>query len=91
MLASRGRLAVLALAAALSSGMGFVPAFASQPRVVQAPAKAARPGKRGLFNDMPLPSALGLYGHKGAGITMAQQKRAVAKKSRIARNRRHHR
>jgi hypothetical protein len=55
----------MALAAALSSGMGFVPAFASQPRVVQAPAKAATPGKRGLFNDMPLSGALGLYGPQG--------------------------
>lgn len=91
MLGSRSRLAVMALAAALSSGMGFVPAFASQPRVVQAPAKAARPGKRGLFNDMPLSGASGLYGRKGAGISMAQQKRGAAKKDRITRNRRNHR
>lgn len=91
MLGSRGRLAVVALAAALSSGMGFVPAFASQPRVVRASATSSKPGKRGLFNDLPLSRGMGLFGRKGAGISMAQQKRAAAKKNCVTRNRRSHR
>lgn len=81
----------MALAASLSSGLGFVPAFASSARVVQSPADAAKPGRRGLFNDMAMPRALGLFGRKGAGISMAQQKRSVGKKRGVARNRHHHR
>ena len=80
------------MVAALMGAMSpLAPALASHHRVIHAPAKAAKPGRRGLFNDAVLPTSSGWYGHKGAGITMAQQKRAAAKKRGIARNRRSHR
>jgi hypothetical protein len=83
----RRRLAFV-VAAALASCTGVAPA-AAQATVVHAPADASKPGKRGPCTD--LPRRPGLYGHKGARISMAQQQRAAAKKRRIARNRRHHR
>lgn len=84
----RRRLAIVA-AAVLASCTGVAPAAAAQPKVVQAPADASKPGKRELFTDVP--HRAGLYGRKRAGISMAQQKRTAAKKRGIARNRRHHR
>lgn len=81
----------LMVAAMMGCLSPMAPALASQPRVIHAPAKAAKPGRRGLFNDAVLPAIAGGYGSKGAGITMAQQKRTATKKRGIARNRRAHR
>jgi hypothetical protein len=80
-----------ALAAAVALASCGAPAMATQPQIVQAPAKASKPGKRGLFNDLVLPTSASRYGSKGAGVTMAQQQRTAAKKRCVARNRRHHR
>lgn len=88
---SKNRLAAVLVAAALAAGMGSAPAFASQPLIIQAPASAAKPGRRGLFNDVILPTSANRYGRKGAGISMAQQKRSSAKTRSVARNRKHHR
>lgn len=67
------------------------PAFAAHPQVVHVPAKAAKPGRRGLFNDAVLATGSSSYGRKGSGISMAAQKRTSAKRRDVARNRRAHR
>lgn len=78
-------------AALMAMAAPAAPALASSVKVVHAPANAAKPGRRGLFNDAFVPIFSTLYGRKGAGISMAQQKRSAAKKRRVARNRRNHR
>jgi len=85
------RFAAAAIAAAVALASCGAPAMATQSKIVQVPAKASKPGKRGLFNDLVLPASASLYGRKGASITAAQQKRISAKKRGVARNRRHHR
>lgn len=65
-----------AIVVAAMMGLGAMPAALSQPTI-------------GLFGGMLRAPAR--YGSKGAGITMAQQKRTVTKKRGIARNRRAHR
>lgn len=80
----------MVLAAMMALGVAS-PALASQPRVVNVPAAASKPGRRGLFNDAVLPTGFALYGRKGAGISMAAQKRTAAKRRNVARNRRSHR
>ncbi len=80
--------------AAVLSTMSVAPTMAAQQMpIVQVPAKASKPGKRGLFNDVILPGAQSpwAYGRKGAGISMAQQKRASVKKRNVSRNRKAHR
>lgn len=91
MLSTFRRWCATALAAAVALASCGAPAMATQSKIVQVPAKASKPGKRGLFNDLVLPSSASLYGHKGAGVTVAQQKRIAVKKRGVARNRRHHR
>lgn len=91
MIGSIRRFGATALAAALALASCGAPAMATQSKVIHAPAKASKPGKRGLFNDLVLPTTASRYGRKGAGITMAQQQRTAAKKRGVARNRRHHR
>lgn len=91
MFGSRTRLGTLALFAALSAGFGLMPAVTRSARVTQAPANAAQPGRRGLFNDMPLRRSTGLFGRKGARVSMAQQKRVKVRKAGVVRNRRNHR
>jgi hypothetical protein len=91
MLGSLRRFGATALAAALALASCGAPAMAVQSKVMHVPAKASKPGKRGLFNDLVLPTTASRYGRKGAGITMAQQQRSAAKKRSVARNRRHHR
>lgn len=66
---------VLSLMAALVLGASAAPTLAYQPGVIPAPASAAKPGRRGLFNDTALPTSSSLYGRKGAGISVAQGKR----------------
>jgi hypothetical protein len=48
-----------------------------------------RASKRSLFGGIR--ASTGGYGRKGAGISMAQQQRAAAKKRNVTRNRRNHR
>lgn len=92
MLGSLRRSGFLAVAAALF-GMtaAAAPALHSRPRVVRTAANAAKPGRRGLFNDWALPTTASRYGRKGAGITVAQGKRASRKARNVARNRANHR
>ena len=90
MLGSLRRRLAFVVAAALASCTGLAPAAVAQPKIVQAPADASKPGKRTLFTDMPLHSSA-RHGRKGAGISMAQQQRASRKARGVARNRRHHR
>lgn len=80
----------LVLAAMMALGAA-APALASQPRVVNVPAAASKPGRRGLFNDAPVRVGFAWYGRKGAGISMATQKRIAAKLRNVVRNRRSHR
>lgn len=89
MFGSLRRCIAFVVAAALASCTGVAPAAAAQPKIVQAPAEASKPGKRSLFTDVP--RRVGLAGRKGARISMAQQQRAAEKQRCIARNRRHHR
>ena len=91
MLSSLRRLSTAAIAALVALTSCGAPAMATQSKIVQAPANASKPGKRGLFNDLVLPTSTSLYGRKSAGVTAAQQKRASVKKRGVARNRRHHR
>jgi hypothetical protein len=78
----RGRLAmVAALALACGSAGGFTqPAPTVQ---LNAPRKA----KRGLFGGYSTSYAPMTYGHKGAGITMAQQQRNSRKRRNVKRHR----
>lgn len=77
------------LGAMSMAGMSSAALASQSMPIVQVPAKAATPGTRGLFNDVVLPvtSNPWAYGRKGARISMAQQKRASAKKRNVARHR----
>lgn len=77
-----------AMVAAIIGAAGGAPALAMQPAPVMT-VPATKPGKRALFNDMVLPQGQSRYGRKGAGITMAQQKRASNKKRNRVRHRAH--
>lgn len=79
---------VAMLASALVMGLGSIPAAMTQPAITQASPRVTRSEKRSLFGAGRSAS---LYGRKGAGISMAQQKRTAAKKRSVARNRRNHR
>jgi hypothetical protein len=85
------RFGATALAAVLALASCGAPAMAVQSKVVHVPAKASKPGNRGLFNDLVPPTTASFYGSKGAGIGMAHQQRAAAKKRNVTRNRRQHR
>jgi hypothetical protein len=91
MLSSLRRLGTAAMAALIALASCGAPALATQSKVMHVPANASKPGNRGLFNDLVLPTSASAYGRKGAGISMAQQQRIAAKKRSVARNRRHHR
>lgn len=91
MLRTLRRFGATALAAVLALASCGAPAMAVQSKVMHVPAKASKPGSRGLFNDMVLPTTASRYGRKGAGIGMAEQQRTAAKKRSVVRNRRHHR
>jgi len=78
----------LALIAALAGGAGMTPIIATQPGLTQAAPRVTRNEKRSLFGAR---LGVSLYGRKGAGISMAQQKRTATKKRGIVRNRRNHR
>lgn len=78
----RGR---LALAAALVIGAGATTgAIPPAPVVVQ---HQPRKAKRNLFGGGYTFMAPRLFGHKGAGIGMAQQKRAAKKARNVKRHR----
>ncbi len=77
------------MAAAMMGVSMAGPALAAQQPIVQVtPSKKA---KRGLFNNVVLPSGAALYGRKPAGVSMAQQQRASKKVANRARNKRAHR
>lgn len=84
MLNSRIAAALLAAGVAIIGG-GHV----SQPAIVPvtAPSKKQR---KGIFNGRAYPVA-SYHGTKGAGITVAAQKRASRKAKNVARNRAAHR
>jgi hypothetical protein len=87
MLGSLRRSALLATLAIL--GAGSVPAVMAQPALVSTAPRPVKASKRGLFGGVRASS--GLYGRKGAGISMAQQQRAARKKRGVAQNRQRHR
>lgn len=91
MLSTFRRFSAAAFATAVALASCGAPAMATQSKIVQVPANASKPGKRGLFNDMVPPTSPRLYGSKSAGITVAQGKRNARKARNVARNRRHHR
>lgn len=74
----------LAIAAAIAiSSMGTAGLVQPAPQIrVNAPRNA----KRGLFNDVVLPTSGRRYGTKGAGISMAQQQRAAKKARNVRRH-----
>lgn len=74
--------------AALLLGMsaGAPPVLAQQPAMTSAAPRPVRTGKRGLFGGVR--ASVGRYGRKGAGISMAAQKRASRKARNVARSRR---
>lgn len=78
-----------AILAAAMMGFGAMPVALSQPTIVQSAPRVTSNKKRSLFGGVVRSPAQ--YGSKGAGITMAQQKRTATKKRGIARNRRAHR
>lgn len=78
----------LALMAALSAGLGAAPVVMTQPALIQSAPRVTRSSKRSLFGGAA--RSAGLFGRRGAGISMAQQKRTATKKRGIARNRRNH-
>lgn len=89
MLSSIRPSSTLAMLAALAFAGGSAPVLASQPAIVSAAPRLTRASKRSLFGGIRASS--GVHGRKGAGISMAQQQRTVAKKRNVARNRRNHR
>lgn len=64
-----------------ASGFGGMSHPMPVPRVAVSNKK-----KRGLFNDMVFPESQRMIGRKGAGICMAQQKRAAQKRRNRARH-----
>jgi hypothetical protein len=88
MLRSIRHSSMLALFAALAFAGGSVPVLAAQPAMTSTAPRPARAGN--LRMSGVAIRSFSRYGRKGAGITMAQQRRAVAKKRNVARNRRHH-
>lgn len=83
------RLSTSLAAAALLALGATAPALAQPAPLVTA--NAPRKAKRGLFNGAVIPGSGSprLYGRRGAGITMAQQKRAARKARNVAKHRRH--
>jgi hypothetical protein len=86
MIGSLRRSGLLAAVVAILGAGYSVTAMAHQPTMVSVAPRPTQPSKRSLFGN-PL-ARPGLYGRKGAGISMAQQQRAAAKRRGIARNRR---
>lgn len=77
----------LMLMAALAMSAGAAPlVLANQPAMISAGPRTVSAAKRGLFGGFF--ASAGLYGRRGAGVTMAQQKRASRKARNVARTRR---
>jgi hypothetical protein len=80
----------LALAAVAILGAGYsVTALTEPPALVAAAPRPVRAGKRSLFGGVR--GSAGLFGRKGAGVSVAQGKRASRKARNVARNRANHR
>lgn len=77
----RGKLAMMA---ALSMGLGSFAGSVQAAPTVQV--NAPRHAKKGLFGGSWLTSPM-QYGYKGAGISIAQQKRAARKVRNVRRHR----
>lgn len=73
-----------AVALALTAGGGMPALGYTRPQVT---ANASKKSKRNLFTGQSYGSWAMLYGTKGAGITMAQQKRAAKKRRNVKRHR----
>lgn len=84
MLGRRGMGAVLA--AALMGGLSAVGGMAGMQAAPMVTANAPRRAKKGLFGGSYSRNVM-TYGHRGAGITMAQQKRASRKAKNVKRHR----
>lgn len=78
----RGRLAMVA---ALGLAVGSAGGFTQPAPTVQL--NAPRRAKKGLFGGTAFDLPPMTYGHRGAGITMAQQKRASRKAKNVKRHR----
>lgn len=89
MLSSIRRSGLLAAVAAILGAGYSVTAMANQPTMVSVAPQPVKSSKRSLFGGIR--ASVGGYGRKGAGVSMAQQRRRAAKKRNVARNRRHHR
>lgn len=76
----------VALAVAMVLGTGAASGFAQPAPVVTI--NAPRKAKRGLFGGLQFVAPM-TYGHKGAGITMAQQQRASKRARNVKRHRAH--
>lgn len=82
-----GRMRTLAIAAML--GTAALPAMSGPPpTIMRAPVRASKKVQRRQLNGL---TSSTWYGRKGAGISMAAQQRAAAKRRNVARNRRNHR
>lgn len=74
------------IAAALMAGLASVGGMASIRSVPQVTVNAPRGARKGLFGGSYSHNPM-TYGYKGAGITMAQQKRASRKAKNVKRHR----
>jgi hypothetical protein len=88
MLGRLSRHSIAAIAALAFAAGGIPPVLASQPALTSAAPRQVKNGKRGLFGGVRMSTG---YGRKGAGVSMAAQKRAARKSRNVARNRRSHR
>jgi hypothetical protein len=77
----------LGLAFVCAIGLGSMAGAVQPAPTVQL--NAPRRAKKGLFGGNYMPISTMTYGYKGAGISMAQQKRAARKARNVKRNRAH--
>jgi hypothetical protein len=89
MFGSLRRSGLLAAVAAILGAGYSVTAMANQPTMISVAPRPVRATKSSLFGGIR--ASAGLHGRKGAGISMAQQRRRAAKRRNVARNRRAHR
>ncbi len=86
MLGRLGRRTTLAIAAMIGLGASTAGGF-TQP-APQVTINVPRAAKKGLFGGHYSRNAM-TYGRRGAGITMAQQKRTSKKARNVARHKKH--
>lgn len=76
----RSRLMAAAVMVGMAAAAPALPAAVVRPQVTASDTK-----RKGLFNGQPYAEPL-MYGHRGPGTTMAQQKRAAKKRKNRARH-----